>query len=225
MKTIRDLMLVLLALILGLGVGCAKKVIHSETTPFVPLKAESKAAEVKPEEKAPEKSAEKLETPAADQLPVQERERKIREEALREETLREKSLKEKALREEMALKEALAREAALKKVKLESIYFEYDQAVIREDQKEIMLKNSQWLKDNPQARIKIEGNCDERGTAEYNLALGQRRADAAKDFLEGLGINVKRMQTISYGFERPLDPGHDEAAWAKNRRVDFVLIR
>jgi len=218
-------MLLLLALILGLGVGCSKKVIHSEATPFVPLKAESKPAEVKPEEKALEKSAEKLETPAADQLPDQERERKIKEEALREETLREKSLKEKALREEMALKEALAREAALKKVKLESIYFEYDQAVIREDQKEIMLKNSQWLKDNPQARIKIEGNCDERGTAEYNLALGQRRADAAKDFLEGLGINVKRMQTISYGFERPLDPGHDEAAWAKNRRVDFVLIR
>ena len=89
----------------------------------------------------------------------------------------------------------------------------------------LVVKNSQWLKANPQARIKIEGNCDERGTAEYNLALGQRRADAAKDFLEGLGINSKRMQTISYGFERPLQQGHDEAAWAKNRRVDFVLIR
>lgn len=221
MKTIRILLLLMLALILVLGVGCAKKVIHSEATPFAPLKVEAKPPEIKPEEKP----AEKLEAPAPDQLAVQERERKIKEEALREETLREKSLREKAFREETAQREALAREAALKKINLESIYFDYDQAVIVEGQKEIMLKNSQWLKANPQARIKIEGNCDERGTAEYNLALGQRRADAAKDFLEGLGINSKRMQTISYGFERPLQQGHDEAAWAKNRRVDFVLIR
>jgi len=182
---------------------------------------DAKPPEIKPEEKP----AEKLEAPAPDQLAVQERERKIKEEALREETLREKSLREKAFREETAQREALAREPALKKINLESIYFDYDQAVIVEGQKEIMLKNSQWLKANPQARIKIEGNCDERGTAEYNLALGQRRADAAKDFLEGLGINSKRMQTISYGFERPLQQGQDEAAWAKNRRVDFVLIR
>lgn len=221
MKTIRILLLVMLALILGLGVGCAKKVIHSEATPFTPLKVEAKPPEIKLEEKP----AEKLEATAPDQLAVQERERKIKEEALREETLREKSLREKAFREETAQREALAREAALKKINLESIYFDYDQAVIVEGQKEIMLKNSQWLKANPQARIKIEGNCDERGTAEYNLALGQRRADAAKDFLEGLGIYSKRMQTISYGFERPLQQGHDEAAWAKNRRVDFVLIR
>jgi peptidoglycan-associated lipoprotein len=220
-KTIRILLPVMLALILGLGVGCAKKVIHSEATPFAPLTVEAKPPEIKPEEKP----AEKLEATAPDQLAVQERERKIKEEALREETLREKSLREKAFREETAQREALAREAALKKINLESIYFDYDQAVIVEGQKEIMLKNSQWLKANPQARIKIEGNCDERGTAEYNLALGQRRADAAKDFLEGLGINSKRMQTISYGFERPLQQGHDEAAWAKNRRVDFVLIR
>ena len=74
-------------------------------------------------------------------------------------------------------------------------------------------------------QVRIEGNCDERGTAEYNLALGQKRAEAARGFLKGLGISESRMQTISYGEEHPLDPGHDEAAWAKNRRVDFVPVR
>jgi peptidoglycan-associated lipoprotein len=71
----------------------------------------------------------------------------------------------------------------------------------------------------------LEGHCDERGTAEYNLALGQKRAEAANAFLEGLGIAVQRISAISYGKERPLDPGHDEAAWAKNRRVDIVMVR
>ena len=73
--------------------------------------------------------------------------------------------------------------------------------------------------------VRIEGNCDERGTAEYNLALGQKRADTAKNFLEGMGISADRLQTISYGEERPLDKGQNEAAWAKNRRVDFVPIQ
>ncbi len=108
---------------------------------------------------------------------------------------------------------------------LKSIFFDFDQAVIREDQKEIMLQNAQWLKAHPQIRVRIEGNCDERGTAEYNLALGQKRAEAAKEFLLGLGISPQRMQTISYGFERPLDPGHNEEAWAKNRRVDFTILK
>ena len=220
-KITKYLLLVISILFLSIGTGCAKRVVQSEATPFTPLKMESKAATVKSEEKAAEKS---LVSPP-DSSAAQERERKIREETLREETLREKAARERALREEAARREALAREAALKKTSLESVYFDYDQAIVREDQKEIMMKNAQWLKSNPQIRVKIEGNCDERGTAEYNLALGQRRADTVKDFLEGLGIVPKRMQAISYGFERPKDPGHDEAAWAKNRRADFVPIR
>ena len=221
MKITKYLLPSMLVLLLGIGAGCAKRVVHSEATPFTPFKTETKAASVKPEEKPLEKPI----VSPPDASSVQERERKIREETLRDEALREKALREQALRDEAAQREASAREAALKKTILESIYFDYDQAILREDQKETMMKNAQWLKGNPQARIKIEGNCDERGTAEYNLALGQRRADNAKVFLEGLGISPKRMQTISYGFERPLHPGHDEAAWAKNRRVDFSPIR
>ena len=71
-------------------------------------------------------------------------------------------------------------------------------------------------------KVRLEGHCDERGTAEYNLALGQKRAEGVKSFLEGLGISSQRMAAVSYGEERPLDPGHNEAAWMKNRRVDIV---
>ena len=221
MKTFKCFLPVIFILFLVLGTGCTKKVIHTEATPYTSIKAESKPATIKPEEKP----AAQTETPAPDSLSAQEQERKIKEEALREEALRRKSLKEDSLKEATAPKEASAREEASRTINLESIYFDFDQAVVRQDQKEIMMKNAQWLKANPQARIKIEGNCDERGTAEYNLALGQRRADVTKDFLEGLGIASKRMQTISYGFERPLVRGVDETTWAKNRRVDFVLIR
>lgn len=215
MKVFRSFWLLLCILLLSFGPGCTKKVIHTETTPSTLSKVEPRPVPLK----LGEEPAAKAETPSPDSLALQEQERKIREEALREEALRQKSLKEAAARE------ASAREQASKTLSLESIYFDFDQSVVRDDQKEIMTRNAQWLKAHPQARIRIEGNCDERGTAEYNLALGQRRADGIKDFLEGLGVAAKRMQTISYGFERPLVRGVDEATWAKNRRVDFVLIR
>jgi peptidoglycan-associated lipoprotein len=134
-------------------------------------------------------------------------------------------MREKALQEEAARREAAAREAALKTAKLEPVFFDFDQWSIREDQKEVMAKNSQWLKSNPNVKVRLEGHCDERGTAEYNLALGQKRAEGVKSFLEGLGISSQRMIPISYGEERPLDPAHNEAAWAKNRRVDIVLAK
>jgi peptidoglycan-associated lipoprotein len=73
--------------------------------------------------------------------------------------------------------------------------------------------------------IRIEGNCDERGTVEYNLALGEKRANAALDYLVKMGIDPSRISTVSYGKERPMDPGHTEAAWAKNRRDDFVIVK
>ena len=79
------------------------------------------------------------------------------------------------------------------------------------------------MKSNPSVMVKIEGHCDERGTIEYNLSLGEKRAKAAKDFLIDLGIDAGRISTISYGKERPVDPGHNEAAWAKNRRAAFTV--
>jgi peptidoglycan-associated lipoprotein len=210
MKGIRLLLIGLLILVIGLGMGCAKKTIRSDSVGYTPSRVEPGPAEARPEATAPDKTA------------ALEKEKRLAEESLREESLREKALREKALQEEAARREAAAREAALKSVNLEAIFFDFDQWSIREDQKEVMAKNSQWLKSNPNVKVRLEGHCDERGTAEYNLALGQKRAEGVKSFLEGLGISGQRMATVSYGEERPLDPAHNEAAWTKNRRVDIV---
>jgi len=109
-------------------------------------------------------------------------------------------------------------------IELQRIHFDFDKATIRKDAAEILKRNAEILKKYPKIKILIEGHCDERGTNEYNLALGQRRAEAAKRFLVDLGISPDRIETVSYGEEKPLDPGHDESAWAKNRRAEFVII-
>ena len=85
------------------------------------------------------------------------------------------------------------------------------------------MQKAEWMRENPNATVTIEGHCDERGTNEYNLALGDRRAESAKAFLTDLGIDSSRLTTISYGEERPVDPRSDEEAWAKNRRAHFVV--
>lgn len=103
------------------------------------------------------------------------------------------------------------------------IYFDFDQATIRADQFPTLDKNADYLKSTSSARIVIEGNCDERGTNEYNLALGERRAQNAKAYLLETGVEESRMRTISYGEERPLFASQDEDSWAHNRRDDFVL--
>jgi peptidoglycan-associated lipoprotein len=88
-----------------------------------------------------------------------------------------------------------------------------------------MLKgNAAWFNANPGKKMRVEGHCDERGTVEYNLALGQKRADAAKAFIVNLGVDGKLIETVSYGKERPVDPGHNEAAWSKNRRAHFLAL-
>jgi len=107
--------------------------------------------------------------------------------------------------------------------KLRNIYFDYDEDVLRPEDRTILNAYANWLMKNPEYQVKIEGNCDERGTEEYNLALGQRRADNAKKYLTDMGVDGKRISTISYGKERPLDTAHNEAAWAKNRNDHFVL--
>jgi len=102
------------------------------------------------------------------------------------------------------------------------VYFDYDKDAIRADQKSRMETNAKYLKSNPNAVVAIEGNCDERGTNEYNMALGDRRANSAKKALAKMGVNVSNLTTISYGEEKPLNFGHDELAWSQNRRDDFV---
>jgi peptidoglycan-associated lipoprotein len=104
------------------------------------------------------------------------------------------------------------------------IYFDFDKSFIRDDAKAVMKANAEWLKANPKATVKIEGNCDERGTIEYNQALGQRRAASAKKYLTGMGISGHRISLISYGKEKPICTDHDEACWQKNRRDDFVIV-
>ena len=105
------------------------------------------------------------------------------------------------------------------------VYFDFDRSTIKEDQVSRMETNAAFLKANPDVKIKIEGNCDERGTNEYNMALGERRAMSAKKYMANLGVAAGRLATISYGEERPINYGHDELSWSQNRRADFVIAR
>jgi len=128
-----------------------------------------------------------------------------------------------AAAEAVKVQEAKA-EAAAAAVALElaNIHFDFDKSAIRTPDREILKGHADWLMKNKDYSLTVEGYCDERGTSEYNLALGERRAMEAKKYLVGLGIDEKIIKTITYGSERPLDPGHNEAAWAKNRRAQFV---
>lgn len=112
----------------------------------------------------------------------------------------------------------------VKKVLGERIYFDFDSYELKPEARKILQEKAKILKMYPKLKIVIEGHCDERGTEEYNLALGEKRARAAYEFLILLGINANRMQIVSYGEEYPLDPAHNETAWAKNRRDEFKII-
>jgi peptidoglycan-associated lipoprotein len=105
-----------------------------------------------------------------------------------------------------------------------TIYFPFDSSVIRKSEKSNLQAVATGLGADTNLKLLIEGNCDERGTEEYNRALGERRALAAREALAKLGVDPSRVRTISYGEDRPVDPGHDESAWQKNRRDDFVLL-
>ena len=104
---------------------------------------------------------------------------------------------------------------------LADIHFDFDRSELSASARETLQMNADWLKEHPDAKVTIEGHCDERGTEEYNLALGQRRAQAAYDYLVGLGIPNQTMSTVSYGESQPLDPRSTEEAWARNRRDHF----
>jgi len=105
---------------------------------------------------------------------------------------------------------------------LKEIYFDFDRYDLSSDARTTLKASGEWLRSNPSIRVEIEGHCDERGTSEYNLALGAKRAQAAKDYLVSLGVAPDRLSTISYGEEIPLCREHDESCWSKNRRDRFV---
>ncbi len=107
----------------------------------------------------------------------------------------------------------------------QKIFFDFDKSDLKPEAKATLKNKAAWLRDHAAYVVRIEGHCDERGTNEYNLALGERRAHAAKKFLMALGVEEHRMSGISYGEEKPADSGHNEAAWAKNRRDEFRLVK
>ena len=142
-----------------------------------------------------------------------------------EKALTEERLREEALAEQREIEEAARREAQLKEeFENVDVHFDFDQFSLTAKAREVLAKKASWLLDHPGVNVEIEGHCDERGTNEYNLALGERRAYSAKKYLTAAGVETNRLSTISYGEERPLDTGHNETAWAKNRRAHLRIL-
>ncbi|MCJ7542275.1 MAG: peptidoglycan-associated lipoprotein Pal [Desulfobacterales bacterium] len=139
------------------------------------------------------------------------------EKARQEELARQRAIEEERLKDEAGLIQT-ARDMFLN----DDIYFEFDSSTLTTEAQLILKKKAEWLQNNPEAMSTIEGHCDDRGTSEYNIALGDRRATSAKTFLVDLGISASRLTTISYGEERPVDLEKNEDAWAKNRRCRFT---
>jgi len=134
-------------------------------------------------------------------------------------SLTEEELEAQRLREA----EAARMEAAKTQLVDEDVYFRFDDATLSEEARQVLLQKVAWLRDNSGVSVLIEGHCDERGTSEYNIALGQRRAESVKMFMVDAGISASRLNTISYGEEQPIDSGKTESAWAKNRRAHFRI--
>ncbi len=155
----------------------------------------------------------------------EEARRQAEEEARQRELERQRALKEEDLSDEsLSARMAEQRtESARTRFENDDIYFEFDSVRLTPDAQGILAQKAQWLRANPDAEITIEGHCDNRGTNEYNLALGEGRAQSAMAFLTDLGIDAARLNTISYGEERPIDMAQTEEGWARNRRAHFVI--
>lgn len=179
---------------LFLTVSCAKKTVVSDATTI-----EDQAAKT-----------------AAEAAAEAEARKKTEAERIRQQELEAQKSSEAAL-------EQARKQAAKTRFLHQNIHFAFDSAALSSEAKELLKQKAQWLKQNANVTVTIEGHCDERGTTEYNLALGERRASAVKNYMQDLGIGGFRLDTVSYGEERPLDPGKTEAAYAKNRRAQFVL--
>jgi peptidoglycan-associated lipoprotein len=162
--------------------------------------------------------------PATQEVKAEGDEAKAAEEAksASEQEARDEAERQARLRE---LKMAQKLADAIRNFEAENIYFAFDRSDLTDESKSALREKGNWLRANGDYSVNISGNCDERGTAEYNLALGERRAHAAKKFLMGLGISENRLATISYGEERPVDPGRNDEAWAKNRNDQFTLTK
>jgi len=209
--------LALLVVIPGLmfTVSCAKKVTQAEPS------AEATDADVAAAEAEP--TAE--ETEASNAARIAE-EQAAQEEASRQwEMAAEEDIDEQRQAEEAAKEEDMKRElaAASQMFGNEDIYFDFDSSALQPMAREVLKRKADFLFEQFEAAIIIEGHCDERGTAAYNIALGDRRAESAKSFLVDIGIDPTRLTTISYGEERPVDPEQNPESWAKNRRVHFVI--
>jgi peptidoglycan-associated lipoprotein len=169
----------------------------------------------------------KVEPVVSDAGATQDMSAKLREE---EEAARRRREAEIAERERRAREESMRRSASEQAMNMardefmnRDVTFAYDSYTLSPEAKSILDKKATWMRDNTSVAVQIEGHCDERGTTAYNLALGERRATATKQYLAALGISGGRMSTISYGEEQPLDSGHNESSWAKNRRAHFVI--
>ena len=202
--------IVILILCLGLVMtGCPKKTVMKEE----PAVKKAEEPTVSEREKVAKLEAEK----AAKEARERELARIREEEAKR---AKEKEF-EKSL---VAKKEPGIGGEVFESKLLKDIHFDFDKYDIRPEDAEILKQNAAQLIKNPSVKIQIEGHCDDRGTIEYNLALGERRANAAKKYLIYLGLSSDRISAISYGEERPVDPDQNEEAWAKNRRAHFVIL-
>ncbi len=206
----KSIIMIVLFLCVGLILsGCPKKTVVKDD-----------ASAKKAEELAAQKERERLEA-----------EKKAREEAAR---LKEEEAKREAARQEAAKRE-FEKSLQAKKTPgiegeifesglLKDIHFDFDRYDVRPQDADVLKQNAAWLAKSPNAKIQVEGHCDERGTSEYNLALGERRANSTKKYLVSLGVKADRISTITYGKERPLDPSHTEEAWAKNRRAHSIVL-
>jgi peptidoglycan-associated lipoprotein len=206
----------LIALVLCLSVtfftGCAKKAgLKSDTATTQEQKAVAKGSDGA--------------SSADEQAAAAARERELRERALREQAQKEAAAKAAKEAADQAKKEAAAKAAAvLKELQIPDVNFDYDKYNLTPAAQTILKAGAPAYLKYREYKLVVEGHCDERGTVEYNLALGQKRADEAAKYLSDLGIEKERVKTISYGKEMPLDKGDNEAAWAKNRRAHFVIF-
>ncbi len=203
----KSLSLLILILCVGLiMMGCPKKTVVKEEPS---VKKSEEAARLEAERAAKESEAKE----------AKERElARVKEEEV-------KKAKEKEFEKSLVAKKTPGIEGEVLESKLlKDIHFDFDKYDIRPGDAEILKENAALLTKYPKIKIQIEGHCDERGTVEYNLALGERRANSAKKYLISLGIASDRISAISYGKERPLDPGHNEETWAKNRRAHPVIL-
>jgi peptidoglycan-associated lipoprotein len=162
----------------------------------------------------------KISSEASTTTSTEEQTRKRAEEEARQKALREENLREERRSEQQAKGRLEAERSVFEN---EDIYFEFDSIRLTPEAQELLTQKADWLRMNPGARVTIEGHCDDRGTNEYNLALGEGRAQSARDFLVDLGIAESRLNSLSYGEERPLAIGQDEETWARNRRAHFVI--